>query len=594
MAEKIKKTVSPFIIIALIVVAVIIVFEVNNPVAEADSLGTSVTVGNDAPSFTDNPYEDPSSHNGTGEGDTADNPTNVGSDVTFKATASDPNGDDYYLLVCTTNAATPGTEGGAPTCNDGTWCTSTSTADDAEASCTYTALNGDSESNAWYAFVCDAAASGQACSSADQGTGKGNAGSPFYVNHVPTFSAYSDDSGKNPGETVTWTTTSEDPDSDAADDTVTLYVCKTAAFTGGGTPSCTGGEWCHDTSPGTSNSGCTYDIPTPTPDQNLNAYGYIVDNHGLQASDGQQGSDSTLTVDNVAPTIAAANIDLRNTDEGSTLTLTTEEGETEAFLVDFIVTDNNSCKDSLGGDEIASAIVHVYRSGVTQAGCDEDGEDDPNDCYANAHSGTNGDCYQYETLDSCSGPSDSTVGWRCEFPLQYHADPTTGTPTPLYDAQNWLASVQATDDDSSASSLTEDSDGAELDTFLAYSVTEASIAYDSVAAGNDSAEQTTTIEATGNIGLDENLSGTDMTDNGNTILVGQQHYNTAASEGWANGTALTTGATEVELNCAKTTTTGSPATAETYWVLRVPEGQAAGTYSGSNTIAGIGGESGDW
>jgi hypothetical protein len=592
MAEKIKKSLSWFSVLTLLCLLGFVYFHLGKTTVRADDLGTSVTVGNEAPSFTDNPHEDPSSHNSSGTGDTAGNPTNVGSNVTFKATASDPNSDDYYLIVCTTNAVSPGTEGGAPTCDVGTWCTSSSTADDVEASCTYQTQAGDSESNTWYAFVCDAASSNQACSSSDQGTGQGNAASPFYVNHVPTFTAYSDDSGKNPGQTVTWTTTSEDPDSDAADDTVTLYVCKTAAFSGGASPSCTGGEWCHDASPGVSNSGCTYDIPTPTPDQDLSAYGYIIDNHGFQASEGEQGSDSTLTVNNVAPTIAAANIDLLDTDGDGNLTLTTEEGETQDFLVEFIVTDNNSCQNSTAGDEIASAIIHVYRSGVTQSNCDSDGEDNANNCYANAEQGTSGTCVQDESVDACSGASDSTVGWRCEFPLQFHADPTVANS--VYEAQNWLVSVQATDDDTSDSALTEGADGNEMDMFMAYDITQASVAYGSVSAGNDSSEQTVTVEATGNVGLDENLSGADMTDGGNTIVVGQQHYNLTASEGWTNGTALTTGATEVELNCSKTTTTGSPATANTYWVLRVPDGQIAGTYSGTNTIAGVTGESGSW
>jgi len=43
---------------------------------------------------------------------------------------------------------------------------------------------------------------------------------------------------------------------------------------------------------------------------------------------------------------------------------------------------------------------------------------------------------------------------------------------------------------------------------------------------------------------------------------------------------------EVELNCPKTTVTGSPASTSTYWYLHVPTGQAVGTYTGLDTIGG--------
>ncbi len=588
MAEKIKKKLPWFV--ALGVIVAVLAFNMRGTLTRADDLGTSVTVGNAAPSFDGDAAESTASHNGSGTGDTAGNPTNVGSDVTFQATGDDPNGDDYYLIVCSSDSVSAGTGGGAPSCGDTTYCTSSSTTDETQASCSYTTQAGDSESNAWYAFVCDAASSDQACSSTNQGSG--NSGTPFYVNHRPTFTAYSDDTPSDPGATVTWTTTSEDADSDASDDTVTLYVCAASGFSEGSSPGCTGTELCHDGSPGTANSSCTYDIPAVEQDGDYNAYGYVVDNHGFAASGGSQGTDSTMTVSNVAPSISASSIDLLDTDEAENLTLTESQGETQDFLVKFVVTDNNGCQNITSGDEISSAIIHVYRSGVTQSGCDDDGEDDANSCYANAHNGTGGTCVQDTTVNDCTGADDSDVGWRCEFPLQYHADPTVTDSE--FSAQNWLVSVQATDDDSSASSLTEDSDGNELGMFMSYDVSETSIGYGSVSAGNDSSEQTTTVEALGNVGLDENLSGTDMTDGGETIAVSQQVYNLSTGEGWTSGTALSADATEVELNCAKTTTTGSPASANTYWYLRVPDGQAAGTYTGTTTVAAVTGESASW
>ncbi len=556
--------------------------------------GTYAILTNNAPAFTTSPFEDPAS--------ISTSPTNEGSNVTFKATADDPENDNYYLAICKTDAVTPGTGAGAPTCGGGNWCISGSTADTVQATCFYTALNGDSESNDWYGFACDAASSSQACSTADQGTG--DSGFPFKVNHIPSFSVYSDDSPKNPGELVTWNTTALDTDSDGTPDEVTLYVCDSSGFTGG---SCTGTQLCAS-SASASNPTCGDTLSDPKPDGDWDAYGYVVDNHGLEASGGSHGTDSVMTVNNIAPSITDTTIQLLDTSGSGPLTLTTEQGETEDFLVKFVVVDNNSCENITSGDEIASAIIHVYRSAITQAGCDIDGEDNANNCYANAEVGTGGLCVQDTSVNPCSGTSDSDVGWRCEFPLQYHADPTDGAnlTDSTWWAQNWLASVKATDDDALDTGLIEDADGEELASFLVFNLSTANIVYGSVGAGDDSVEQTATLQATGNVGLDENLSGGVAAGHGMctdypgcsayTIAVGQQKYNLTASQGWggAGSIALTFASAEAELNCLKTTTTGAPTECNTYWILRVPGGQDTGSYTGENTIDGVTGEAQDW
>jgi len=575
MAEKIKKTTPWFLVLVLI--GIIIGTALNwHQSVKATDVGTSVTVGNAAPSFTVDPYEDSAS--------SATSPTNAGSDVTFKATADDPNAEQWYLAVCKTDSVSP-TNGGAPTCPGGEWCISTATSDGSEASCSYTTQDADDESNEWYAFACDGNGSDAKCSSSSQGSG--DSGSPFKVNHRPSFTVYQDDSPADPGATVTWTTTASDSDTDTSADTVTLYVCKTNSFTEGASPSCDGGEWCHSTA-SASDPSCSYDLPTPYQDKDYEAYGFIIDNHGLAASGGSQGNDSVLTVSNVAPSVS--NISLLDTDEDGDLSLTVPEGETSGFKVTFTVTDDNSCQNATGGDEISSAIVNVYRSGIGQAGCDEAGEYNANNCYPDAYANWNPSCSQDD--GSCTGSSDSDATWTCTFPLQYHADPTVDGSQ--YSAENWLASVQATDDDSATSTLTESSTGNQMGMFLSYDVVESSIAYGNVSTGGISSQQTTTIKATGNVGLDENLSGTDMTSDGNSIDVSQQEHSFNDGFSYGTGTDLTTDAEEYELNCPKTTVTGSPAVKETYWLLQVPSNTPAGTYTGTNTIEGVTGESADW
>jgi len=256
------------------------------------------------------------------------------------------------------------------------------------------------------------------------------------------------------------------------------------------------------------------------------------------------------------------------------------------------VVDNNSCQNISSGNEISSAVTHVRMSELIQTSCDGDVDDDNNSCYANAQTGTDGSCIQ---TGSCGGTSDTDIEWTCTFPLQYHADSTvTGTPKVSY---NWIAAIKATDDDTEDTGLIDSTTYSnEMDKFMAYDLTTASIAYGTVAPNNDSSEKTTTVEATGNVGLDENLSGgisngkgmcTDYpTCSGSYINTVQQVYNLTSAQGWAAGTALSYTAAETELNCDKTTITGTPATANTYWYLRIPAGQAAGSYTGQNIIEG--------
>lgn len=535
----------------------------------AGNATTQAGVNNKAPAFSAGPADDSGSST----------PINVGSNVTFTATATDKNNDQYYLAVCKDSTApTPGNND-APTCNGtGTWCVSTSPANaGSPTSCTYQVQTGDAPSKAWYAFVCDKLASGALCSSYSQGSGEPGV-SPFYVNTVPTFTAFADDAGtgKDPGATVTWTSTASDADGDQ----VTLYVCKTASFNGS---SCPGGEWCHS-SASASNPTCNKVTDTILQDKNHAAYGYIVDARGSQASGGSQGTDSAVTINNVAPSITASSIELVDTDGlAGDLVLTTSGAATTGFKVKFTVTDKNSCLNASSGHEIASAFINVRRSGITKGNCVTSGNYDANNCYTDASASWDPTCTQTGT---CGGATDDTIEWECTFPLQYHADPTDlGT----YAGENWVADVTATDDNSVGTGSVTASTGNELDQFTDYSLDTLTLNYGSMDPGAASSDQAIVMSATGNVGLDENLSGTDLTSGGDTILVGQQKYKLSAGGGWT-GTVLTGSAVEAQLNVPKTTVTASPASATTYFVLQVPDPQPVGTYSGTNTIEGVTGD----
>jgi len=528
---------------------------------QADSVATSVTVGNSAPSFTVDPAESPAS--------SSTSPTDVGSSITFTATASDPNNESYYLIICKTNSVSP-TNGGAPTCPGGSWCVSAATTSGSQASCSYTTQQSDSESNDWYAFVCDGNSSAASCSTASQGTG--DSGSPFKVNHPPSFTAISNDGPADPGATVTWTATASDGDLDGTADTVKLVVCKTAGISAG---DCDGGasdRWCASALT-SSNPSCSYSVPVPTADQAYNAYAYVVDNHNLGSSDTTQGSNSSYTVNNVAPVVSAVTIN-----SGTDITLT--EGTTTSVVLGATITDNNGCGD------VSTATASAYRSGIGYAACDTSAEANDNNCYPVIN------CSVVASGNTCDGASDASADYECTVSMQYHADPTDLNTQ--YPTENWLDSVIATDDNG-ASHRAEVSTGVEVNSLVALDVT-GSISYGNLTVGqkNDPLDKTTTVTGTGNVGLDVELSGTDMSSGSDTIAVTQQKYALAASTAYASGASLTTTATEVELNVAKTTDNASPATKTIWWGIEIPSNTPPGTYSGTNTVGAVKGETVDW
>ena len=554
----------------------------------ADSATTSVRVLNTPPSWTVHAVESPAS--------TSTSPTNVGSLVTFQATGTDGNGEDYYLLICKDNTAPTPTPSAAPTCNGaGQWTVSTSTTSNTPATATYTASSTDSETEDWYAFICDGNAGTPECNVVSSGDGSADNKSPFSVNHRPTFTFFWDDSPTLPGNMTTWTATSSDTDSDGGADQVQLFVCKANDFTGSACGA--GGTWATSTL-SASNPTATTTITTPTQDDDYSAYGFIIDNHGLAASGGSQGTDSTLTVANATPSVSNVSVN-----GGAAISVTVEEGETTGITASFDVTDNNSCvANGSTTYEISFSDINVYRSGVGSSSCQISGDYDPNDCYPGVvPSGTwNVVCTQNNT--TCLGPTDDTVTWDCTYPLWFVADPTDGGSQ--YPGTTWLATALASDDNFATSSLYEADSGVTLNQFLSFDMATTSISYGSFepSEGNASTSITTDLRSTGNIGLDENLSGEDMcpgypTCGGNatnTIFALQQHYATS-TVAYASGFALATTTQELELNAPKSTSTSSPATTNTYWGIQIPVALTlSGDYIGENTVMGIVGESSDW
>ena len=210
------------------------------------------------------------------------------------------------------------------------------------------------------------------------------------------------------------------------------------------------------------------------------------------------------------------------------------------------------------------------------------GEADDNNCYAVITCSVSG--------ATCTGATDASADYTCTASIEYHADPTTASTE--FPAEDWLTTVIATDDLGAVD--TEIGVGVEMNSLLAYDAT-GSINYGSLTPGN-SVDLTSTvdIQATGNVGIDAELSGTDLTDGGNTIPVANQEYASTASVLFGSGTDLSGVATEVEFNIAKTTVSGTPAEGTSYWGLLVPGGTLPGSYTGTNTITAVLGEVAQW
>jgi hypothetical protein len=513
------------------------------------------TPPNNAPTFSVDPKENPTSSTSL--------PTNAGDSVTFQATAIDGDGDNYYLAICKSNGITANNSG-PPTCTGGEWCISGSTASASQASCATTTLAAWSESNDWYGFVCDYHGTDSKCSSNSQGSG--DSGSPFILNYRPyVMDATAVVRGENndninPGDTIYFQADITDPD---FLDILTTKVCKTDSLVNG---SCAGGEWCHvDGGAGTQVPLCT--STSALPSEGL-VYGYffVIDEHGATSSSGV--SDST-TINNVVPTITSialnggSDIDLSAGGEGTTGNININATAN--------ITDNNGCADVQ-----SVKALKTYPTGVGAGSCLSQ---DDNNCYYDI-SCTGGSC-----------TSEITKTYTCTINFKFNADPTdTGT---VRADETWKTTITANDEGSTQSA--ELSTGVELLSYTSLNV-DSSINYGQLEIGKmangDSLSTTTKIYSSGNTGIDVQLSGTNMTGAG-TINVGQQKYATSGVA-YSSATALTTSATEFEINCKKPTTTSALPFKTVYWGLQVPSGASAGSYSGTNTFNAVKAETGDW
>ena len=282
-------------------------------------------------------------------------------------------------------------------------------------------------------------------------------------------------------------------------------------------------------------------------------------------------TDGTLyTTYTVCPqvTIAAANeppvVSAVNVNGGSDITLV--ENGTTTVAITATITDDNGCDDVFTDGSISATL---YRSGAG-ASCSADA----NNCYTGIT--------MTDVGGTCTGGADTSGDASGTVEVWYIAEATDASSSNSGDT--WQATVKAIDA-ASASSTATDSTPPELNTLLAVGVT-GSINYGTVNPGATSTTQTVTITNTGNFNsTDVSFSGVNLEFGGDTIAVDQQKYSTTTSEAWDSLDYTLDGTPTLRiLNIVKGTATGTPSTQDNYWAIQVPNGQAAGTYSGTSTI----------
>lgn len=580
--------------------------------AATSTATTTLTVLNTPPNFVVYPYEV--------VGSSTSSPTNSGNVIQWKAVAADSNNEPYFLLICSTNASpTPGTGTGigtvAPSCNGGTqWGVSTGVASNAEAtvSTTTTEVAPFGQVQNWYAWVCDDVAVNPRCNNITSQGLYATSSSPFHVNFRPVLTNFYNNGPKNPGEVLTFLSTSSDPDTVGGEDNIYLVVCQTNGGISTTTRTCNSNGLASTSGSVTANATADYTLASIVRDTVYPAYGYLVDQHGHTAT--ANPINQNFTVSNVAPSVLGGDISLNG---GNDIELTVEADETTGFTLDVTVTDANSCTTTVGVAEISDIDVAVFRAGPggghSTTTCNQSGATyDPNDCYTSGVSSTVWNLVCTASSTSCSGPTDDSLIYECTFPLWFVADPTDNAVSIPANFNNsvWSAGVRGVDDDGLYSGMATTSSAVELISFTALDLLTAEIPYGSLEPGDNTGtlNATTTILSVGNTGLDELLTGESMCTTfsvGNecdvsatsTVPENQQKFaSTSVSYGSGFAQALSSSTvTQLELDVNKSTSTSSPNSGITYWGIAVPITiTLAGSYEGLNTFIAVTAEAIDW
>jgi len=565
---------------------------------------TTLTVLNTPPVFLIDAYEAVESSTTT--------PTNSGDQVQWAAVAEDSNGAPYFLLVCSTNASPTanaavdifslGTV--APQCGIGAtqWAVSAATpsGDLATAATTTTEVSPFAELNEWFAWVCDDDPVNPRCNNIPvQGYSATNS-SPFHVNRRPVFSDFANNGPADPGAMITFYSTSSDPDVVGGADQIFLVVCGTDSDYNPTTRTCNNFFIASTTATVYDDAMAVFNLPAIIRDDVYGAYGFILDEHGHQATANPQNAD--FTVNNVAPVVQGGDIEIYGQGGiGSDLSVSVPGGETPGSTLNFTLTDANSCLNAASSSELVSYSVALFRSSYGTTTCDGSaGAYNPNYCYTNGVPTTTWNLVCTPTT-TCNSPLQDSMSYTCNFPLWYIADPTDGSSP--FSAENWSVGIAGIDDNYATGTMATTSNPKNLFSFAAIGIEDNAIAYGAIEPGSDSGTLSATSTAIniGNTGLDQEITGEAMcgtfsvgnecpTSATSTIPENQQRF-ASTTLTYSSPLALalsSTTPTELEINIPKTTATSTPQNGTTYWGIAVPVSiTLAGSYQGLNTFTAV-------
>jgi hypothetical protein len=512
----------------------------------------------------------------------------VGSTVTFTATAVDPNLDNYYLAICKTSAVTAGTAT-YPTCDGGKWPEANPTAvtSGAEATETYTTLIGDSESNNWYAFVCDGNGSPGLCSSV------GSSDSPFKVNHAPTYGwVTTTDTGDGtiaPGDTVKFTLLSvdvDDSDVDTLQDWVYMHICTndTTSYNYS-TDTCVSGTTICDssatytTNPVTCNDTGGALTSVPTAHDNYNYKMYLEDSHGFAGTG--VGASQVYTVIEVDPVLGA----WTTTDE-----LSIGVGGSDVMSFSVAISDDNGDNDTYWVDGVF--WDDSANSGALENNCSAD----ENNCYLQA------ECTQSSVSTPTGAGTKTAMGTDkdlsadCEVTVWFNANASS----------DWEFHVNVIDSPTLFDAFADTNVNKAVAALSGIGVKsgEDTITYGTLALGAVSSVDTVTIENLGNQTNDTLISGADMctdypTCSGAQIDSTQQEFNpdtntwtwgAGGDAGYALvnvgalGTTTATGCVNRDMVVRNSNSSGADSDEPFYHAIKIPVAQDSGSYTGVNTF----------
>ncbi len=245
-------------------------------------------------------------------------------------------------------------------------------------------------------------------------------------------------------------------------------------------------------------------------------------------------------------------------------------GSTTTVYTTGTVTDLN------GFDDLTHATATMYRSGVGAA-CTPDN----NNCYVSA-----------APLCELSGCSGNSCSISCSADFYFHADATDAGSA--YEGEEWLAAVEVSDqgggiDIGSTPTTTQ----IELLTLHALDV-DAAINYGPLAVSSTtgSYNPTTTVQNLGNVPIDIELEGTDLTDGGSSFIPASEQLFATSTFTYTACTSCSalssTTATDLEVDLTKPTSSSSPVTDVVYWGIEIPYGVASNPHQGTNIFYAIG------